>query len=89
MVRQMFKGAHMSIAVEVDGAIVSTDGPKRDGSRVTVFALDLDQLLSDPTKFGALQGMKPGTDFATARKALEGVPGVILPQTPTVSIAFR
>ena len=89
MVRQMFKGAHMSIAVEVDGAIVSTDAPKRDGSRVTVFALDLDQLLSDPTKFSALQGMKPGTDFATARKALEGVPGVILPQTPTVSIAFR
>ena len=89
MVRQMFKGAHMSIAVEVDGAIVSTDAPKQDGSRVTVFALDLDQLLSDPTKFSALQGMKPGTDFATARKALEGVPGVILPQTPSVSIAFR
>jgi hypothetical protein len=79
----------MSIAVEVDGAIVSTDAPKQDGSRVTVFALDLDQLLSDPTKFSALQGMKPGTDFVAARKALEGVPGVILPQTPTVTIAFK
>jgi hypothetical protein len=89
MVRNMFKGARMTIAVEVDGAIVTTDGPKRDGSRVTVFAVDLEQLLSDPTKFSALQSMKPGSDFATARKALEGVPGVILPETPTLTIQFR
>jgi hypothetical protein len=89
MVRTMFKGARMTVAVEVDGAIVTTDGPKRDGSRVTVFAVDLEQLLSDPTKFSALQSMKPGSDFATARKALEGVPGVILPDTPTVTIQFR
>ena len=47
---------------------------------MTIFGLDFEQLLSDPTKFSALQGMKPGADFATARKALEGVPGVILPR---------
>jgi len=89
MVRNMFKGARMTVAVEVDGAIVTTDGPKRDGSRVTIFALDFEQLLSDPTKFSALQGMKPGSDFATARKALDGVPGVILPETSTVTIQYR
>jgi hypothetical protein len=89
MVRNMFKGARMTVAVEVDGAIVTTDGPKRDGSRVTVFGVDFEQLLSDPSKFSALQGLKPGTDFATARKALEGVPGVILPEAPTVTIEFR
>jgi hypothetical protein len=79
----------MTVAVEVDGAIVTTDGPKRDGSRVTVFGVDFEQLLSDPSKFSALQGLKPGTDFATARRALEGVPGVILPEAPTVTIEFR
>ena len=89
MVRSMFKGAHIDVAVEVEGAIVTTDAPKRDGSRVTIFGLDFDQVLSDPTKFAALQGMKPGTDFVTARKALEGVPGVTLPATPTVTIAFE
>jgi hypothetical protein len=89
MVRNMFKGARLSIAVEVDGAIVTTDGPKRDGSRVTIFGLDFEQLLSDPSKLTALQGMKPGTDFASARRALEGVPGVLLPQSPTVTIEFR
>jgi hypothetical protein len=89
MVRNMFKGAKITVAVEVDGAIVTTDGPKRDGSRVTIFALDFEQLLSDPTKFSALQGMKPGADFATTRKALVGVPGVIMPETPTVTIEFR
>ena len=89
MVRNMFKGARITVAVEVDGAIVTTDGPARDGSRVTIFGLDFEKLLSDPAKFAALQGMKPGADFTTARKALEGVPGVILPDTPTVTIAFR
>ncbi len=89
MVRNMFKGARVTVAVEVEGAIVTTDGPKRDGSRVTIFGLDFEQLLSDPSRFAALQGLKPGTDFATARKALEGVPGVLLPETPTVTIEFR
>lgn len=89
MVRNMFKGARISVAVEVEGAIVTTDGPQRDGSRVTIFGLEFEQLLSDPTKFAALQGIKPGTDFASARKALEGVPGVVLPQNPTVTIAFK
>jgi len=37
MVRNMFKGAKITVAVEVDGAIVTTDAPKRDGSRVTIF----------------------------------------------------
>ncbi len=89
MVRNMFKGAKITVAVEVDGAIVTTDAPKRDGSRVTIFGLDLEQLLSDPTRFSALQNMKPGADFVTARKALAGVPGVIMPETPTVTIEFR
>jgi hypothetical protein len=89
MVRNMFKGATINVAVEVDGAIVTTDGPKRDGSRVTIFSVDLEQLLSDPSKFSALQAMKPGADFATTRKALVGVPGVLLPDTPVVTIEFR
>ena len=89
MVRSMFKGAKINVAVEVDGAIVTTDGPKRDGSRVTIFGLDLEQLLSDPAKFSALQSLKPGADFVTARKALVGVPGVVMPDTPTVTIEFR
>ena len=41
MVRNMFKGAKINVAVEVDGAIVTTDGPKRDGSRVTIFGARL------------------------------------------------
>jgi hypothetical protein len=89
MVRNMFKGARLTVGVEVEGAIVTTDAPAREGSRVTVFGLDFEQLLSDPAKFAALQGMKPGADFATVRKALEGVPGVVMPSTPTVSIQFR
>jgi len=89
MVRSLFKGAHVTIAVEVDGAIVTTDAPRREGSRVTVIGIDVEQLLSDPTKLSALQGMKPGADFTTIQRALDGVPGVLMPATPTVTIEFR
>ena len=54
-----------------------------------MFGLDIEQLLSDPTRFAALQQLKPGSDFATIRKALDGVPGVVMPASPTVSIQFR
>jgi hypothetical protein len=89
MVRNMFKGARITVGVEVDGAIVTTDAPARDGSRVTVFALDFEQLLSDPAKIAGLSALKPGADFATVRTALAGVPGVVLPAEPTVSVEFR
>ena len=59
----------MTVAVEVDGSIVSSDGPARDGSRVTIFGLDSEEL-SDPAKFTALQGMKPApTSRPRARRS--------------------
>jgi hypothetical protein len=89
MVKAMFAGARISVALDVDGTIVNTDAPARDGSRVTLFAMDLEQLLADPSKFAALQSLKPGADIATVRRQLEGVPGITLPVNPTVTVHFR
>lgn len=90
MVKSMFEGAHVGIDVEVDGGtIVSTDAPKRNGSRVTLLAFDFGQLLSDPSKLSALRTLKPGVDFATVQKALADVPGVTVPAKPKVTIQMR
>lgn len=89
MVKAMFAGARMSVALEVEGTIVNTDAPARDGARVTLFALDLEQLLADPSKLTALQSLRPGTDIATLRKQLDGVQGLTLPLTQTVTVHFR
>lgn len=88
MVKSMFEGARMSIDVEVDGPITRTNAPASSGSRATLVEVDFGQLLSDPSKLQMLQSLKPGVDFATVRKTLEGVKGVKMPAEPTVTIDF-
>lgn len=88
MVKSMFEGARVSIALEVDGRIVKSNAPAWSGSRATLLELDFGQLLSDPSKFAALQTLKPGVDFETVRKTLAGVPGVKIPAESTVTIDF-
>ena len=47
MLKQMFGGAHVTIAVEPAGTLVRTTSPFVDGSRVTLLDIDLDRLLED------------------------------------------
>jgi hypothetical protein len=88
MVRSMFAGARIGVDIEVDGRIVKTNAPASNGARATLVEVDFGELLSDPARFQALQSLKPGTDFGTVRKALEGAKGVKFPLTPTVTIDF-
>jgi len=88
MVKSMFDGARLSVAVEVAGRILASNAPFTSGSRATLVELDFGELLSDPSKLSALQTLKPGVDFSTVRKTLEGVKGVKLPTHSVVSIEF-
>jgi hypothetical protein len=47
MFRQMFAGAHLSIAVEPDGELVRTSSSYVDGDRVTLIDVDVDDILMD------------------------------------------
>jgi hypothetical protein len=88
MVKSMFAGAHMGVAVEVDGRIVASNAPATTESRATLVELDFAELLSDPSQIAALQSLKPGVDFASVRKALDGVKGVKFPSQAVVNIEF-
>lgn len=88
MVRSMFDGARLAVAVEVDGRIVKTNAPATSGARATLVEVDFGQLLADPAKFQALQSLRPGADFETVRKALADAKGVKIPVTSPVTIDF-
>jgi hypothetical protein len=88
LVKPMFEGARVGIEVEVDGRIVGTNAPASSGSRATLLEVDFGELLSDPSKLQALQALKPGIDFATVKRTLEGVKGVKMPAEPKVTIDF-
>jgi hypothetical protein len=90
MVKQMFKGLHMGITVDVEGKVVKTNSPYVEGSKVILMDIDFDPLLSDEAGFKALSG-KMETAMGDDRKtmeALKGIKGLKITTDPEISIEF-
>jgi hypothetical protein len=89
MMKSMFHGSRVAVNVDVEGQVVKTNSPYVQGSRVTLMELDLAELVGDPAGVRALEVLKPGVDFATIKKTLEGVKSVKVVPEPVVTIEFR
>ncbi len=90
MARQMFKGLHMGLSIDVDGKVVKTNSPYAEGSRVTLMDIDFDPLLSDEEGFKSLNSkleQAKGDDLKTM-EALKGIKGLKITTDPEVSIEF-
>jgi outer membrane murein-binding lipoprotein Lpp len=90
MVRQMFKGLHMGIAVNVEGKVVKTNSPYVEGSKVTLMDIDFDPLLSDQEGFKKLNEKMEaakGDDLKTM-EILKGIKGLKITTAPETSIEF-
>lgn len=85
MLKQMFGGAHVTIAVEPAGTLVRTTSPFVDGSRVTLLDIDLDRLLENDALVARLQA----TESAEALKAiLRDAPGLKVNFDRAITIEF-
>ena len=90
MVKQMFKGLHMGITVDVEGKVVKTNSPYVEGSKVTLMDIDFDPLLSDEEGFKSLNEKMEaakGDDLKTM-ELLKGVKGLKITTEPEISIEF-
>jgi hypothetical protein len=85
MLKQMFAGAHVSVAVEVAGAIVHTSSPFVEGSRVTLLDVNLDQLLKDDTFLPRIQAAKSADEMKTI---LQEAPGLKISFDRAITIEF-
>jgi hypothetical protein len=90
MMKQMFKGLHMGMAVDVEGKIVKTNSPYVEGSKVTLMDIDFDPLFSNEKGFKALSEKleKAMGDDRKTMEALKGVKGLMIVTDPEVSIEF-
>jgi hypothetical protein len=91
MMKQMFKGMHIGMSIDVDGAISSTTASYRDGNRITLIDIDMDPLLADPAtlkKMNARLSSAMGDDRKTAA-ALSEFPGVKIETKPEIRVEFR
>jgi hypothetical protein len=85
MLRQMFAGARVSIAVEPAGTLVHTSSPFVDGSRVTLLDVNVDQLLRDETLLPRVQAARSADEL---KAILQGAPGLKINFDGAITIEF-
>jgi len=85
MVKQLLAGAKLSVAVEPDGRLVQTSSPFVDGNRVTLVDVDIDKAAADPDLPAKL---KAASDPATAKTAVNSIPGIRITLDPEITIEF-
>jgi hypothetical protein len=86
MMKQMFKGMRILMAVDVEGKVVKSNSPYVEGNRVTIIDFDFEKLLENPN-LKTLDPIFEGT-LDDARKALKGVKGIKMNLDPEVNIEF-
>jgi len=90
MMKEMFKGLHMGMSVEVEGKVVKTNSPYVEGPKVTLMDIDFDPLLSDEQGFKALSAKMEAAkgDDRKTMEALKGIKGLKIVTDPEISIEF-
>jgi hypothetical protein len=85
LVRNLVQGAHVAVSVEPAGAIVKTNAPYRDGPRIVLLDIQLDQLFSE-SGFARLAALKNLDDL---KAFVKDTPGVKITLEPEVQVEFK
>ncbi len=88
VLKMMFAGMRISLEVEVAGEIVRSNATHRQGSRVTLMALDFDRLIADAERFRRFALSRAGT-IESAKALMKGLPGVKVETAEEVRIWFE
>ena len=86
MVRQMFRGARVSVRVEPSGTLVATNSAYVDGPAVTLMDVDLDQLMADETLPDKLQAARTTDEM---KAILKDAPGLKINLEREITIEFK
>ena len=86
MMRKMLDGLRIEIALEVAGAIVKTNSPYVQGSKVTLLEMDFAELMTNDAVLGKLANPE---SIEEAKQILKGVKGVKVNLDREVMVEFR
>jgi hypothetical protein len=89
MLKTMFQGFKINIALDVVGSIVKTNADYVSGSRVTLLEMDMAALLEDEAKFKALQSkLGPDASLSSVKPYLKDIKGIKV-DGPVITVEFR
>lgn len=87
MMRKLFDGLRVALALEVEGRIVESNATHRTDSRVTLMDLDFGRLLRDAKRLESFAARQPES-IAEAKDLMRAIPGMKLELEPEVRIRF-
>jgi hypothetical protein len=89
MVKSMFQGFKIDVALEVVGTIVKTNAEYVTGPRMTLIEIDMNALLADEAKFKALQSkLGPDASLTALKPYLKDIKGIKI-DGPAISVEFK
>jgi hypothetical protein len=89
MIKSMFAGFKLNIALEVAGSIVKTNAEYVNGSRMTLLEMDMDSLLADEAKLKALQSkLGPDASLSSVKPYLKDIKGIKI-DGPSITVEFK
>jgi hypothetical protein len=88
MMKQMFKGLRIAIAIEPEGRVVQSNSPYVEGSRVTLMEMSFDAMLADEAKLKQFSAAMDGGSIADAKRLMKGMKGMKISLDPEVKIEF-
>ena len=87
-VKYIMKDLSLSLMIQVDGAISSTNATYVEGSNVTIFSINFLELLKNAEKFKQIEKSIP-QNFQQVKDILKGIPGIRIEVNNPVSIKFN
>jgi hypothetical protein len=89
MLKTMFQGFKVNIALEVAGSIVKTNAEYVNGNRITLLEMEMAALLADEQKLKALQSqIGPDISLTQVKPFLKDIKGIKI-DGPSISVEFR
>jgi hypothetical protein len=88
MLKEIFRGMRILIALEVDGTILSTGAAYRDGSKVTLIDMDFTKIIENEELFRKLASADTGSVEKT-KEIIKDIPGIRVELQDQVEIQFQ
>ncbi|QQS35551.1 MAG: hypothetical protein IPM56_15065 [Ignavibacteriales bacterium] len=85
--KQFFKDMRISIAMQFNDGIKSTDASYVDGNQITLFDVNFGELLKHEDKLKLLKDTNPQS-FEEAKEILKDIPGIRIEMNRKVSVQF-
>ncbi len=85
---KMFMGMKFMLAIDINGAITSTNATYRDGNRITILDFDLEKLGNSTSDLQKLERLKTGS-LSDAKELLKDFPGMKVDMNDKLTVVFE